>query len=125
MSDSPSSNSAAMPIPTPATLPAATISALLQQNPVFLILLLLVLGGQGMDIFTGQNSNVELRQQTYQLDQLADRVAEALEEVRDNEERIERQETRLDRLQESSANIGQRVRALERAVEPRLQLVPQ
>jgi len=114
-----------MPIPTPATLPAATISALLQQNPVFLILLLLVLGGQGMDIFTGQNSNVELRQQTYQLDQLADRVAEALEEVRDNEERIERQETRLDRLQESSANIGQRVRALERAVEPRLQLVPQ
>ena len=73
--------------------PAVTVSSLAGQNPLVFMVLLLVLGGQGVDIFSSQIGNSEFRE-------LRTDVESALQEITDNSERISRNETRVDSLSE-------------------------
>ena len=85
---------------------AALISALLK-NPAAAVILVLLLGGQGVEVVSGQNYTAELRE-------LRHDVTTALQEITDNSERISRLENRVDRVMDDQSEISD---ALEELIE--------
>jgi hypothetical protein len=75
-----------------------TTSSLVGQNPLVFMILLLVLGGQGVDVFSSQVGNNEFRE-------LRTDVESALQEITDNSERISRAEGRIDSLADTLHDI--------------------
>jgi len=74
----------------------------MQQNPFIVLLIFLVLGGQGYDIMGGQTSKVEIQQLTMQVtslvsevQELGDRITRLNERIGDNEGEIREMRERL------------------------------
>ena len=86
-----------------------TIASMLQ-SPMGFILLIMVLGGQGADLFASNNYTLELRG-------LRADVEQALREIADNSERIGRAEERLDRVSEEVRSVETRIRQAEDRIE--------
>lgn len=86
-------------VPTPGI--AGGFWNLANQNPAIFILMMLMLGGQGVDVFSSQASNVEFRE-------LRTDVENALQGITNNSSRITRLEERID-------DLSGELRAIDRA----------
>ena len=95
------------------TTAISAISGLIQ-NPAMFILVLLILGGQGADLFASNNSTAEVRE-------LREDVQDALDEITSNAERINRVEERIDGLtrtmDDGRAGLSEYQRLLGRALQ--------
>lgn len=83
--------------------------ASLVQNPTVLILMLMLLGGQGADLFQSSNSSAEIRE-------LRDDVQQAVGQLTDHSERIGRLEVRFN----DAGRQAEETRELVRDVQDRV-----
>ena len=80
------------------------------QSPTAVVLLLMVLGGQGADLFASNNYSVELRE-------LSADVQLALTGITDNSDRIDRLEMRIDNFEDRRDDMESELRELRSKVD--------